>query len=116
MQYWCSQRRGAFEIATFSNPPYNYLGGAVINELEQLVAGWQDPAIRAVVIQSHPQGTAGFGQYSVEELYAVASDPALSRYAGAAVRGFKTIFDPMMALPKVTIAALNADAMGAALS
>jgi hypothetical protein len=89
MEFWSTDRRGAVEIATFSNPPYNYMNGAVINELEQLVAGWQDPTIRAVVLQSHPLGTAGFGQYSVEELLAVASDPALNRYAGAAVRGFK---------------------------
>ena len=112
MQFWSADRRGAVEIATFSNPPYNYIAGAVIKELGQLVIGWQDPAIRAVVIQSEPQGTAGFGQYSVEELSALASDPALSRYAGAAVRGFKVIFDQMMALPKVTIAAMNGDAIG----
>lgn len=112
MQFWSSARRGAVEIATFSNPPYNYLGKPVVDELEQLVVGWQDPTIRAVVIQSHPQGTAGFGQYSVEELYGIASDPGLSRFAGAAVRGFKAIFDQMMALPKVTIAAMNGDAMG----
>jgi enoyl-CoA hydratase/carnithine racemase len=87
MQFWSTDRRGAVEIATFSNPPHNYLGKPVLDELEQLVVGWQDPTIRVVVIQSHPQGTAGFGQYSVEELYGMASDPALSRYAGAVVRG-----------------------------
>jgi len=112
MQFWATERRGAVEIATYSNPPYNYLGKPVIDELEQLVEGWQDPTIRAVVIQSHPEGTAGFAQYSVEELYGMASDPALSRYAGTVVRGYKAIFDRMMALPKVVIAAMNGDAMG----
>ena len=112
MQFWTTDRQGAVEIATFSNPPYNYLDKPVIDELEQLVVGWQDPTIRVVVIQSHPQGTAGFGQYSVEELYGMASDPALSRYAGAVVRGYKAIFDRMTALPKVIIAAMNGDAMG----
>jgi enoyl-CoA hydratase/carnithine racemase len=112
MQFWSTGRRGAVEIATFSNPPYNYLGKPVIDELEQLVMSWQDPAIRVVVIQSHQQGTAGFGQYSVEELYGMASDAALSRYAGAVVRGYKSIFDQMTALPKVIIAAMNGDAMG----
>src|SRR6476619_1322176 len=42
----------------------------------------------------------------------MASDPALSRYAGAVVRGYKAIFDRMMALPKVIVAAMNGDAMG----
>jgi enoyl-CoA hydratase/carnithine racemase len=112
MDFWITDRRGAVEIATYSNPPHNYLGQPVIDELGQLVTDWQDPDIRVVVIQSKPQGTAGFGQYSVEELYAMASDPALSRYAGAVVRGYKAIFDRMMASPKVIIAAMNGDAMG----
>jgi enoyl-CoA hydratase/carnithine racemase len=56
MQFWSSERRGAVAIATYSNPPYNYLGQPVIDELGQLVTDWQDPAIRAVVIQSEPQG------------------------------------------------------------
>lgn len=59
MQFWSTERRGAVEIATYSNPPYNYLGQPVIDELGQLVTEWQDPDIRAVVLQSKPQGTAG---------------------------------------------------------
>jgi len=112
MQYWSSERRGGVEIATYSNPPNNIISTPVILELDQIVTGWQDPAIRAVVLQSLPQGTAGFSTYSVEELCDTASDPALSRYAAAGVRILKGIFDRMMALPKVTIAALNGDAMG----
>src|SRR5216684_515355 len=59
MKFW-SDRRGAVEIATFSNPPHNYLDKPVIDELEQLVVQWRDPSIRAVVIQSRPEdaGTA----------------------------------------------------------
>jgi len=99
-------------VATFSNPPHNYLNKPVIDELEQLVVQWRDPSIRAVVIQSRPEENGFFTQYSVEELDGLASDPALSRYAGALVRGYKAIFDQMMALPKVIIAAMNGDAMG----
>ena len=112
MHFWSSDRRGGVEIATFSNPPHNYLDKAVIDELEQLVVEWRDPSIRAVVIQSRAEEPGFFTQYSVEELYGLASDPATSRYAGALVRGYKAIFDEMMALPKVTIAAMNGDAMG----
>jgi enoyl-CoA hydratase/carnithine racemase len=112
VQFWVSDRRGAVEIATFSNPPHNYLDKPVIDELAQLVAQWRDPSIRAVVIRSRPEDAGGFTQYSVEELYELASDPATSRYAGAIVRGYKAIFDQMMALPKVIIAAMNGDAMG----
>ena len=112
MQFWTTDRRGAVEIATFSNPPYNYLNKPVIDELEQLVVQWRDPEIRAVVSQSRAEDAGFFTQYSVEELYGLASDPALSRFAGALVRGYKAIFDQMTALPKVIIAAMNGDAMG----
>jgi enoyl-CoA hydratase/carnithine racemase len=112
MDFWARDRRGAVEIATFSNPPYNYLDKPVIDELEQLVAGWQDRSIRAVVLQSRAEDSLGFSQYSVEELYALAGDPTTSRYSGSIVRGYKAIFDRMTALPKVIIAAMNGDAMG----
>src|ERR1700688_706621 len=112
MDFWSTERRGAVEIATSSTPPHTYLGKPVIDELEQVVAGWQDPSVRAVVIQSRPEDSLGFSQYSVEELYGMATDPALSRYAGAVVRGYKVIFGRMTALPKVIVAAMNGDAMG----
>ena len=112
MEFWTSERRGAVAIATFSNPPRNYIGKPQLDELAQLVAQWRDPSIRAVVIQSRTGENSGFTQYSVEELYGMASDPALSRYAGAVVRGYKAMFDDMMALPKVVIAAMNGDALG----
>jgi enoyl-CoA hydratase len=112
MEFWTSERRGAVEIATFSNPPRNYIGKPQLDELAQLVAQWRDPTIRAVVIQSRTDENTGFTQYSVEELYGMASDPALSRYAGAVVRGYKAMFDDIMALPKVVIAAMNGDALG----
>jgi enoyl-CoA hydratase len=112
MKFWTTDRRGGVEIATFSNPPHNYLNKPVIDELEQLVAQWRDPPIRAIVIQSRHEDAGFFTQYSVEELDGLASDPAASRFAGALVRGYKAIFDQMVALPKVIIAAMNGDAMG----
>jgi enoyl-CoA hydratase/carnithine racemase len=112
MEFWTSERRDAVEIGTFSNPPRNYIGKPQLDELAQLVAQWRDPSIRAVVIQSRTGENSGFTQYSVEELYGMASDPGLSRYAGAVVRDYKAMFDDMMALPKVVIAAMNGDALG----
>jgi len=87
LQYWITSRRGPVEIAAFSNPPHNYITKGVIDELEQLVVEWRDPSIRAVVIQSNDQNAGLFTMYSVEELDGLASDPALSRYAGPLVRG-----------------------------
>jgi len=111
VEFWTTNRRGAVEIATYSNPPYNFVTKEVFEELEELVLACEDPAIRAVVIQAGPQGV-GFSSYSVEELYGIASDPALSRYSGALGRSLKATLDRMMALPKVTIAAMNGNALG----
>ena len=36
MEFWTSERRGAVEIATFSNPPHNYIGKPQLDELAQL--------------------------------------------------------------------------------
>ena len=111
MEFWTTNRRGAVEIATYSNPPYNFVTKEIFEELEELVVSCEDPAIRAVVIQADPEGV-GFSSYSVEELYGIASDPALSRYSGALGRSLKATLDQMMALPKVTIAAMNGNALG----
>src|SRR5258705_3481994 len=99
VDFWTTKQHGHVAVATFPSPPHTYLDKPVIDELEQLVAQWRDPSIRAVVIQSRPEDDGFFTQYSVEELEGLASDPALSRYAGALVRGYKAIFDQMIALP-----------------
>src|SRR5258708_19239466 len=92
MEFWTSERRGAVEIATFSNPPHNYIGKPQLDELAQLVAQWRDPSIRAVVIQSRTGENSGFTQYSVEELYGMPTHPALSPYPAAAFRGYNATF------------------------
>jgi enoyl-CoA hydratase len=112
MAFWTTEQRGAVVIATYSNPPRNYLVAPAIDEFEQLIEQWRDPSIRAVVIQSSPEATGFMTHYSVDELYDLISDPATSRYSAAVVRRYKAIFDRLQALPKVVIAALNGDTMG----
>ena len=107
VEFWTTEQRGAVAIATFSNPLRNYLVAPAVDELEQLIAEWRDPSIRAVVIQSRPEDAGFMTHYSVEELYALISDPMTTRYSGAIVRRYKAIFDRMQALPKVIIAAMN---------
>jgi hypothetical protein len=36
VQFWTTEQRGAVAIATFSNPPRNYVVAPVIDELESL--------------------------------------------------------------------------------
>jgi enoyl-CoA hydratase/carnithine racemase len=37
VDFWTTEQRGHVAVATFSNPPHNYLTKPVIDELEQLV-------------------------------------------------------------------------------
>ena len=112
MEFWTTEHRGAVAIATFSNPPRNYLVAPALDELERLIEEWRDPSIRAVVIQSRPGDVGFMTHYSVDELYGLISDPTTVRYSAAIVRRAKAIFDHLQALPKVVIAAMNGDTMG----
>jgi enoyl-CoA hydratase len=109
MEFWTSERRGLVEIATFSNPPRNCIGKPQLDELAQLVAQWRDPSISAVVIQSRTGGNSGFTQYSVEELYGMASDPEIRRSRRPCLQGDVRQHD---GAAKVVIAAMNGDALG----
>src|SRR2546425_11097257 len=95
MQFWATDRRGAVEIATFSNPPHNYLDKPVIDELEQLVVQWRDPSIRAGVIQSRAEEAGFFTPYRVQGLYGLGKDPAPSPYARPRLPGYKALFPDM---------------------
>jgi len=112
VDFWTTEQHGHVAVATFSNPPFNFVTREVFDELGQVVAGCEDPAIRAVVVRSDPQSPAGFSSYSVEELFGMASDPQRSRYSGELGRSLKANLDRLTALPKVTIAALNGNALG----
>src|SRR6185437_14821011 len=112
MDFWTTEQRGHVAVATFSNPPFNFVTREVFDELGQVVAGCDEPVTRAVVVRSDPQSPAGFSSYSVEELFGVASDPERSRYSGELGRSLKANLDRLTALPKVTIAALNGNALG----
>ena len=111
MRFFTTERRGAIEVVTYSNPPYNLVTEEVFDELGQLAVACEDRAIRAVVIQADGSG-AGFSSYSVQELHGIASDPARSRYSGALGRSLKASLDRLIALPKATIAAMNGNALG----
>jgi enoyl-CoA hydratase/carnithine racemase len=112
MSLWTTEQRGAVLVATYSNPPRNYLVAPALVELDQLIDEWGDSTIRAVVIQSRPDDAGFMTHYSVEELHALISDPKTSRYSSVIVRNYKVLLDKLQKLPKVVIAAMNGDTMG----
>jgi enoyl-CoA hydratase/carnithine racemase len=112
MSLWSTEQRDAVLIATYSNPPRNYLNADALYELEDLIVEWRSPEYRAIVIQSD-SGSPGFmTHYSVEELHELISSPETARYSAAVTRRFHKILDDLQALPKVVIAAMNGDTMG----
>ena len=40
MDFWTTEQRGHVAVATFSNPPYNFVTREVFDELGQVVAGF----------------------------------------------------------------------------
>jgi enoyl-CoA hydratase len=88
---------------------------ASLHELGQLIPVMAQPQYRAVIFQSRPDEVGFLTHFSVEEIYGLISAPETSRYSADAVRGFKALADQIVALPKVTIAAMNGDTMGGGL-
>ncbi|MGQ0464371.1 MAG: enoyl-CoA hydratase/isomerase family protein [Sporichthyaceae bacterium] len=103
---------GGVLIVTYSSDPLNYLNMASLHELGQLIPVMAQPQYRAVVFQSRPDEVGFMTHFSVEEIYEIIKAPETSRYSADAVRGFKVLIDQIVALPKVTIAAMNGDTMG----
>jgi enoyl-CoA hydratase len=100
---------------TYSSDPLNYLNLAALAELGPLVAEWQDPKYRVIILQSEPDEVGFMTHFSVEQLHEMISTPQTARYSAVAVRQYKALCDQLAALPAVVIAALNGDTMGGGL-
>lgn len=111
--YWeTEQRDDGVVIAAYRNEPMNYLLGDAVEELGELIAQWQEPGVRAVVVCGAVQGKF-ITHYSVEELLALATERAALREIGPSMTaGFHALLGALRDLPKPVIAALTGDTMG----
>ena len=112
MALWKTEAKDGVVIATYTNPPMNYLCADGTRELAALVEAWKSPDVRVVVLTG---GIAGrfITHYSVEELAAYASDREAMRRAGISLTaGFHGLLDDLRGLRKPVIAAMNGDTMG----
>jgi enoyl-CoA hydratase len=96
-------------VATHRNPPRDYLTGAGLTRLGELVAEWADPEVRAVVLCGAGSG-AFITHFSVAELLAgqqrmAERGPELNYRVHATLAALND-------LPKPVICALNGDTMG----
>ena len=113
MKYFEVEQHGHVQVWTISNPPMNYMIGAMAAELLELVGKAEaDSETRAIVITG---GVAGkfITHYSVDELAVAAADPVQGPHKFARMEeGFHRLLNRLMLLPKAVIAAINGDCMG----
>src|SRR5271165_6023348 len=113
MQHFKAEKHDQIALWTMSNPPMNYMTAEMTRELTELVAKAEtDESIRAVVLTGGIEGKF-ITHYSVDELAAVAADPAeCARVFPELETGFHRMLDRLMLMPKAVIAAINGDCMG----
>jgi enoyl-CoA hydratase len=113
MALWrVEQDASGVAVATYLNPPMNYFCAQGTQELGELIRGWSDPAVRAVVLTGGMPGKF-ITHYSVEELAALAADHTAMRALGLALNhGYHELLRSLRDLAKPVIAAMNGDTMG----
>ncbi len=101
------------QIWTLSNPPMNYMTAAMSRELLELIGKTEgDESVRAVIVTGGVEGKF-ITHYSVDELAAMAADPAeCARTFPVIEAGFHRLLNRIMLMPKAVIAAINGDCMG----
>lgn len=112
MPMWQTAAKDGVVVATYTNPPMNYFCADGTRELGALIAEWQSPAVRVVILTGGMTGKF-ITHYSVEELAAFASDREALRTIGISLTaGYHQLLDGLRALPKPVIVAMNGDTMG----
>ena len=113
MKHWSVERHDHVEVWTYRNPPMNYFIGPGAGELLELIAKAEaDADLRAIILTGGIEGKF-ITHYSVDELAAMAADPAAcAQIFPAASAGFHRMLDRIMLMPKAVIAAINGDCMG----
>src|SRR6202045_3157828 len=98
---------------TMSNPPMTYMTGPMTQELTELIGRVEDDTnTRAIILTGGIDGKF-ITHYSVDELAAMAADPATcARIFPEMETGFHRMLDRIMLMPKAVIAAINGDCMG----
>src|ERR1700730_13036260 len=113
MKYFDVERQDRVEVGTYRNPPMNSSVGPCARELLELIGKAEaDTELRAIIITGGIEGKF-ITHYSVDELAAMAADPAeCARIFPEMEAGFHRMLDRIMLMPKAVIAAINGDCMG----
>jgi enoyl-CoA hydratase len=113
MKHFTVDQHERVQVWTISNPPMNYMTAPMSQELLELVGRAENDAnTRAIIFTGGVDGKF-ITHYSVDELAAMADDPAAcAQIFPVASAGFHRMLDRIMLMPKAVIAAINGDCMG----
>lgn len=106
---WSVEESDGIVVATYMNPPMNYMVAPAVAELAELVADWEREAVRAVILTGSVEGRF-ITHYSVEELAEMAQHPEAEMQA--VNRGYQDFVLRLRRLAKPVIMAMNGDTMG----
>ncbi len=113
MTLWNIERDGNVAIASYANPPMNYLIGEGVEELTQHAnTTFRDPSLRVVILTG---GLEDFfiTHFSVEELLATAENKDLHPFLDYRMCDrFHTMTHALNSLPIPVICAMSGDTMG----
>lgn len=114
MSYWEVERKGPVLIASYNNPPMNYYCMDGINELRELIPSFEDPDVRAVILQGKPQGFF-ITHFSVEDLAEMSANPDLKGADYTLYHGLKPFWFELEKIDKPFICAMTGSTMGGGL-
>lgn len=113
MSLWKTEVKNGVMVASYFNPPMNYIGAEGTRELVELIEAWHAPDIRTVILTGGVEGKF-ITHYNAEELAGIdTSELENFRALGISpIPGFNAMLKLFQDLPKPVIVAMNGDAMG----
>jgi len=111
MALWEVKRKGNILIASYNNPPKNYLTLAGMDEMRALMPMFEDPDIRAIILQGGPNGYF-ITHFSVEELLSMSESGLLDQADYSIFHDSKDYWFLLEKLDKPVICAMTGSTMG----
>lgn len=112
MAMWTVETTGGVVVASYVNPPMNYMTADGMGELKSLIEQWRDPAVRAVILTGGVPDRF-ITHYSVEELVVSARDRDNMLNVGRSwLHHHNATLTNLRNLPKPVIAAMSGSTMG----
>jgi enoyl-CoA hydratase len=111
MALWEVERRDNILIASYNNPPMNYMVGDAMQEMRNLIPTFADPSVRVVILQGGPKGLF-ITHFSVENLVTMRTSGLLDDNDYTMFQFGKDYWFMLEQLEKPVICAMTGSTMG----